>query len=559
MRLEEMVEQLAKQHSSFEQQAKKTLARQNHGTPQPTTKTVEDDDSGETVFNEDDEEDDFFDAIDDHKDDFKMFNNADRSHKRTGSGISVDSISAQLAHDSSDSEIEKPKGISDINNRPPYVRSKSVHSRTSNNENDKSEISDGLPNGVVIPKAKRKRRKMIPEKPNYSINLWSIMKNSIGKELSKIPMPVNFNEPLSFLQRLTEDFEYSEILDTASTFDDPCEQLVHIAAFTVSAFATTTVRTAKPFNPLLGETYECDRTDDKGWRSIAEQVSHHPPVIAQFTESNADWHSWHEFTMSSKFRGKYLQIIPLGTTHIKFLKTGNHYTFRKVNTTVHNIIVGTLWVDNHGDMEIINHKTGDVCQVKYNAYSYFSKEVPRRVTGVVNNSEGVTKWILQGTWDEKIECAKVTNVKENVKGKTVYETEPTKLIWQRKYPPPELKSRYNFTEFAISLNEEEEGVAPTDSRLRPDQRLMEAGKWDEANDIKLQLEEKQRVARRKREAEANEAAETGLPVSENQVWQPLWFDKKICSATGNLCHVYNGNYFKTKEKQDWHACPNIFL
>jgi hypothetical protein len=31
---------------------------------------------------------------------------------------------------------------------------------------------------------------------------------NIGKDLSRIPIPVNFSEPLSMLQRLTEDFEY---------------------------------------------------------------------------------------------------------------------------------------------------------------------------------------------------------------------------------------------------------------------------------------------------------------------------------------------------------------
>jgi hypothetical protein len=30
----------------------------------------------------------------------------------------------------------------------------------------------------------------------------------VGKDLSRIPIPVNFSEPLSMLQRLTEDFEY---------------------------------------------------------------------------------------------------------------------------------------------------------------------------------------------------------------------------------------------------------------------------------------------------------------------------------------------------------------
>jgi hypothetical protein len=57
---------------------------------------------------------------------------------------------------------------------------------------------------------------------------------------------------------------------------------------------------------------------------------------------------------------------------------------------------------------------------------------------------------------------------------------------------------YYFSELALTLNEQEDGVAPTDSRLRPDQRLMERGRWDEANTEKQRLEEKQRLSRRRR-------------------------------------------------------------
>lgn len=64
--------------------------------------------------------------------------------------------------------------------------------------------------------SKRQRRTRVADKPNYPLNLWSIMKNCIGKDLSKIPMPVNFSEPLSMLQRLTEDYEYADILDMAA-------------------------------------------------------------------------------------------------------------------------------------------------------------------------------------------------------------------------------------------------------------------------------------------------------------------------------------------------------
>ena len=71
----------------------------------------------------------------------------------------------------------------------------------------------------------RQRRLRVPDRPDKSINLWSIVKNCIGKDLTKIPVPVNFSEPLSFLQRLTEDYVYAEILHRAALCKDNYEQV----------------------------------------------------------------------------------------------------------------------------------------------------------------------------------------------------------------------------------------------------------------------------------------------------------------------------------------------
>ena len=68
-----------------------------------------------------------------------------------------------------------------------------------------------------------------------------------------------------------------------------------------------------------------------------------------------------------------------GISHAVFKKSGNHYSWRKVTTTVHNIIVGKLWVDNHGEMDIVNHTNGDKCHLKFSTYSYFSRDIPRKV------------------------------------------------------------------------------------------------------------------------------------------------------------------------------------
>lgn len=74
------------------------------------------------------------------------------------------------------------------------------------------------------------------------------------------------------LQRLTEDLEYHELLDKAAKCENSIEQMCFVAAFSVSSYSTTVHRTAKPFNPLLGETFELDRLEDLGFCSICEQV-----------------------------------------------------------------------------------------------------------------------------------------------------------------------------------------------------------------------------------------------------------------------------------------------
>ena len=45
----------------------------------------------------------------------------------------------------------------------------------------------------------KKYRIRIPDRPNANLNLWSIMKNCIGKELTKIPMPVSVMAHKNFL------------------------------------------------------------------------------------------------------------------------------------------------------------------------------------------------------------------------------------------------------------------------------------------------------------------------------------------------------------------------
>ncbi|XP_065179127.1 oxysterol-binding protein 1-like [Sycon ciliatum] len=403
----------------------------------------------------------------------------------------------------------------------------------------------------------RQHRCTVLDRPDIPVNLWSILKNCIGQDLSRIAMPVMINEPLSFLQRLCEvNMEYSDLLDQAAKVTSSTEQMALICAFAVASYSSTSYRTKKPFNPLLGETYELDRTADLGWRCVCEQVSHHPPESAMHVESE-EWQFWEDYTMSSKFRGKYAQILPHGSAHLLFRRTGHHYTWNKPITTVHNVIVGKLWIDSSGDMAVVNHTTQDMCTMMFHEFSYFSKSPPRRVTGTVYDRTKLPCYSVTGTWDGSISSSKVLESKIEKKLHVATRCEAPVEIWRARNIPEGHSAKYCFSEFTCCLNEEDDSVAPTDSRRRPDQRVMETGNFDKANEYKVLLEEKQRQRRRDREAKVAEVESRGADSSVAR-HRPRFFRVEKDEITSLMTHRYVGGYWEAKQEQDWGECLDLY-
>lgn len=72
------------------------------------------------------------------------------------------------------------------------------------------------------------------------------------------------------LQRMVEDYIYSDVLVKAAAAETTMEEMMHVAAFATACYAANRIN--KPFNPLLGETFDCDRRAEYGWRCFMEQV-----------------------------------------------------------------------------------------------------------------------------------------------------------------------------------------------------------------------------------------------------------------------------------------------
>ncbi|RVW87402.1 Oxysterol-binding protein-related protein 3A [Vitis vinifera] len=160
---------------------------------------------------------------------------------------------------------------------------------------------------------------------------WKMMHKYIGSDVtSMVTLPVMIFEPLTILQRMAELMEYSHLLDLADECEDPYLRLVYtckrspsisllnypfwtshlsVAASWAISMYYACQRTWKPFNPILGETYEL--TNHGGIKFIAEQISHHPPISAAHAENE---HFAYDITskLKTKFLGNSLDVYPLG-------------------------------------------------------------------------------------------------------------------------------------------------------------------------------------------------------------------------------------------------------
>ena len=373
-----------------------------------------------------------------------------------------------------------------------------------------------------------------PSKPLLTSS-QGILKSMIGKDMTKMTLPVSFNEPTSLLYRVVEDMEYTDLLNTAAERASSDERMVYVAAFAISEYASTIGRVAKPFNPMLGETYEYVRPD-MGYRFFIEQVSHHPPIGAAYAEAPR-WDYYGESSVRSKFYGKSFEFNPLGTWFLRVRPvTGGEelYTWKKITSSVVGIITGNPVVDSYGPMEVKNWTTGEVCYLDFKPKGWKASSA-YQVTGKVVGKDGKTRWSIGGRWNDKIYARSTPGFEADLSANKP-DSNQAFLVWECHERPAGIP--FNITPFVVTLNDLPERlkpyIAPTDTRLRPDQRAMELGEYDFAAKEKSRVEEGQRARRRVREAKGQE-------------FEPRWFKKARHPVTGEEYWDFNHEYWEVRE------------
>ena len=71
------------------------------------------------------------------------------------------------------------------------------------------------PRNSGYPHIERRKKLPDPVEKEKGVSLWSMIKDMVGKDLTRVCLPVYFNEPISSLQKCFEELEYSYLLDRA--------------------------------------------------------------------------------------------------------------------------------------------------------------------------------------------------------------------------------------------------------------------------------------------------------------------------------------------------------
>jgi len=188
--------------------------------------------------------------------------------------------------------------------------------------------------------------------------------------------------------------------------NDPDLALLYVAIYSLSVFSCGVQRVkTKPFNPMLGETYDF-YDKENGIKFFAEQVSHHPPIGASFIQ-NEQFEINFYLGVETKFTGNAVTSKPFAATHITLKSTGATFVYQGVTSVAHNILIGNRWVDIFGKVNIVELGSTRYCNLNCKECDFFSSNW-HYVSGICYSQKKCRSYIFEGTWNDKILAQKVT-------------------------------------------------------------------------------------------------------------------------------------------------------
>lgn len=258
---------------------------------------------------------------------------------------------------------------------------------------------------------------------------------------------------------------------------------------------------------------------ERGIKFVAEQVSHHPPISASHCRGRG-WTTGEAVDIQATYLGNSIEIRNCGPQAQRFLTldgSGARYTWVLATAVVSNLFVGGTYVDHYGTLEVRNETTGTVSSLRLTRCGWFSAgryqvegellAAPAAPPGGASDADAAADppavvGMYKGEWNKFFDFEKA----EKQRG------EGSMRLWMAgKHMLPEAEgggpggALPKFTRFARDMlafpssdsaaDGNGDGTAPlppSDSRLRPDRRALQAQDTVRASEEKLRIEQAQR-------------------------------------------------------------------
>uniref|UniRef100_H2YQU4 Oxysterol-binding protein n=1 Tax=Ciona savignyi TaxID=51511 RepID=H2YQU4_CIOSA len=262
----------------------------------------------------------------------------------------------------------------------------------------------------------------VEEHKSVIMHLLSQVK--LGMDLTKVVLPTFILERRSLLEMYADFFAHPDLFVEVGEKETAEERMVACLRFYLSTFSAgrNSSVAKKPYNPIIGETFQCiyhvppvsynllptvqvadgpiPWAKSNQLTFYSEQVSHHPPVSAFYTElkdkrMQFNGHIW----TKSKFLGLSIGVHNIGQGCLRLLDRDEEYIINFPNGYGRSILT-VPWVELGGDCTITCEKTGYNAFIKFHTKPFYGGKAHRISAEIFAPNEKKPLCTVEGDWND---------------------------------------------------------------------------------------------------------------------------------------------------------------
>uniref|UniRef100_A0A8C4S6Y1 Oxysterol-binding protein n=1 Tax=Erpetoichthys calabaricus TaxID=27687 RepID=A0A8C4S6Y1_ERPCA len=333
-----------------------------------------------------------------------------------------------FSYSSSEDEFYDADEFYQTNTSPRHIGSHSLNTgsslkRPDTNESLNSSMSNGTTEADQFDSHDDKDDDLEGEsvEEHKSVIMHLLSQVRLGMDLTKVVLPTFILERRSLLEMYADFFAHPDLFVSIADQKDPRDRMVQVLKWYLSAFHAGRKGSVakKPYNPILGEIFQCywDLPSENEeniepvsegpapWCAksnvsfVAEQVSHHPPISAFYAECYSkriqfNAHIW----TKSKFLGMSIGVHNIGQGCVSCLDYDEHYILTFPNGYGRSILT-VPWVELGGECTISCSKTGYSANVTFHTKPFYGGKKHRITAEIIAPSDKKAFCCIEGEWN----------------------------------------------------------------------------------------------------------------------------------------------------------------